>query len=494
MADKRADAWKLGAGWNETFEWYAKAILELQSREITDRTSWRYLAAMHGFRPDWWIGYGLIDDTTPLPSDDEQEAAWNQCQHGGYYFLPWHRGYLARFEAIVAAAVEKVGGPPGWKLPYWNYLDATNPDARRIPDAFLEEFMPDGVTANPLSNLPRFGQTVLGPEPGFGIDDITLDAMAEPDFSGSVSFGGPETSGFDHWGIGNGALESNPHGAVHVLVGGAPPVNPGLGYMSRFETAGLDPIFWLHHCNLDRLWEAWLGKAGVHPETGQAWLDGPFAPDKPFLLPTLDGTGLKPFTSRETLRGGSLYVPYDDLTAGTGVTPAPGAAAVAIRQGPATMANPKLIGANDRQLELGDAPAATVVRIAAAEHGGVATAMGPGEAAVAAGRLYLRLENIRGADVAGGIAAYLNPPSATELPDANKAGGAALFGLGAASDVDGGHGGNGISLTFDITDLARRLAAEGNFDPEHLDVKVKATHSGGDDKPVTVERVTVLRG
>ena len=33
--------------------------------------------------------------------------------------------------------------------------------------------------------------------------------------------------------------------------------------MAEFNTAGLDPVFWLHHCNLDRLWDVWIDKWGV---------------------------------------------------------------------------------------------------------------------------------------------------------------------------------------------------------------------------------------
>lgn len=29
-------------------------------------------------------------------------------------------------------------------------------------------------------------------------------------------------------------------------------------------TAALDPIFWLHHANIDRLWEVWLGDNAEH--------------------------------------------------------------------------------------------------------------------------------------------------------------------------------------------------------------------------------------
>lgn len=498
MADKRADAWKLGAGWNETFEWYAKAILELQSRDITDRTSWRYLAAMHDFNKDDWVGLGLIEASTPLPPDDEMKAAWFQCQHGSYYFLPWHRGYLAGFEAIIAAAIEGLGGPPAWKLPYWNYLDTTNPDARKIPTAFLDPVMPDG-TPNPLHNLPRYGQTEIGPIPSFGVPDISLDAMGEPDWDGTASFGGPKTP-FHHVSfMGDppaGQLESDPHGLVHVLVGGSTDLdNAGDGYLSSFLTAGLDPLFWLHHCNLDRLWEAWIARPGSKFNPDAAWYDGPRAPDRQFLIPKADGSALVRFTPRDTLEGGVLYPVYDDLTRGTGAVGAPGAATVSTKQGAGAMAEPQIVAANEERLELGAVPVDTEVRLPAQAGQAMATTMGPDKAESEAGRLFLKLENVRGSSEGGVISVYLSaqPDAAGELPFDRLAGGAALFGLSAKSDVDAGHGGNGLTFIFDITDLARRLIAEGIFDPAKLDVKVRAVHKGGAANPVTVERVTLLK-
>jgi tyrosinase len=110
-------------------------------------------------------------------------------------------------------------------------------------------------------------------------------------------------------------------------------------------------------------------------------------------------------------------------------------------------------------------------------------------------RLFLKLENIRGSAEAGGVKAYVNLPAdvGDELPQDHVAGSAALFGLSAESDVDGPHGGNGITVVFEITNLAQRLIDRGDFDPRHLRVKVVAAHGGGDLDPVTVDRVSVLR-
>ena len=52
------------------------------------------------------------------------------------------------------------------------------------------------------------------------------------------------------------ALEGALHGKVHMAVGGnmAGPSSPS------------DPLFWLHHANIDRLWAAWQSKhAGQDP-------------------------------------------------------------------------------------------------------------------------------------------------------------------------------------------------------------------------------------
>ncbi len=65
-----------------------------------------------------------------------------------------------------------------------------------------------------------------------------------------------------------GAFELTPHGTVHNGVGGD---------MSSFETAARDPIFWTHHCNLDRLWNVWLARPVTeNPPSAGAWANQMF--------------------------------------------------------------------------------------------------------------------------------------------------------------------------------------------------------------------------
>src|SRR5918999_5772593 len=109
---------------------YANAVKVMQERSADDPTSWAFQGAIHG-------AYAA-----PPPG-----AAWNMCQHQGWFFLPWHRMYLHFFERIVRAAVLEAGGPEDFAIPYWNY-DKASP-GNTIPLGFRTDELPDG-TENPL--------------------------------------------------------------------------------------------------------------------------------------------------------------------------------------------------------------------------------------------------------------------------------------------------------------------------------------------------------
>lgn len=88
MTGIRRDVNQGGTVWNETLIWYSKAVGHLYSLPITDRTSWRYLAAIHGINKSGWISAGVLSAKDPLPPTSETEEMWDQCQHGTWYFLP----------------------------------------------------------------------------------------------------------------------------------------------------------------------------------------------------------------------------------------------------------------------------------------------------------------------------------------------------------------------------------------------------------------------
>jgi tyrosinase len=65
---------------------------------------------------------------------------------------------------------------------------------------------------------------------------LSLDVLSETSYGPQGAIGGF-----------NQDLDNGLHGNVHVMVGG--PKNMGF-----IPDAAQDPIFWMHHCNIDRLW------------------------------------------------------------------------------------------------------------------------------------------------------------------------------------------------------------------------------------------------
>ncbi|MBK4738139.1 tyrosinase family protein [Noviherbaspirillum pedocola] len=139
----------------------------------------------------------------------------NYCPHDTAYFLAWHRGYMYYFERQL----QIVSGDPNLALPYWDYY--TNPN---IPSEFT-----DPASGNPLY-VARSGTNVY-------------NALDLSPFASTVwNFQRGTTNAFEP------KLESAPHNPVHNLIG---------NFMANVMTSPTDPIFYLHHCNIDRLWHAW---------------------------------------------------------------------------------------------------------------------------------------------------------------------------------------------------------------------------------------------
>ena len=147
----RRNVYKLpGGDWDPTILWYARAIADMQTRPINNPTSWRYQAAIHDYTRN---ADPNAKSSDRLPSATDQRTFWAQCQHGSWYFLPWHRIYLAYFEQVVAATVQRLGGPPIGRCRTGN-SDTANPNARKLPPAFRALTLPNGKP-NPLRIAAR---------------------------------------------------------------------------------------------------------------------------------------------------------------------------------------------------------------------------------------------------------------------------------------------------------------------------------------------------
>ena len=191
---------------------------------------------------------------TPAPGETPNTATRNAA-HRGSAFLPWHREFILRFEQDLQDAM----GDTNFGLPYWDWAadaalpDPTNPDQAVV---WRDDLM--GGQGNPVTTGPfRQGEWTIVPSGSLvrqfgGSSAPTLPTQDEVNAALQIT-----TYDTPPWHRGSASSFRNQlegwvsgpalHNRVHVWVGGS--MLPG--------TSPNDPIFFLHHCNVDRLWALW---------------------------------------------------------------------------------------------------------------------------------------------------------------------------------------------------------------------------------------------
>lgn len=524
QAKLRCNIYQLGGTWVGPILWYARAVKAMKAKPLNDPTSWTFYGAIHGIWRDLWNFYGITSPTDPDPDQADTDTYLDQCQHQSWYFLPWHRGYLMALENVIRNEIKNLGGPhEDWALPYWNYFGSGQ---NTLPPEFQSPDWPDGNGDNPLFVAQRWGP--MGGTQPFGISTVTnLTPLGDPVFTGpggsvNIGFGGPET-GFSWSGENSGGVENNPHNFVHGLVGGRSPTQafpdgtPLPGLMSNPLSAALDPIFYLHHCNIDRLWESWnnfpLGKSGPLPTswknpTQAKWLKGPASiGEREFAMPNPDGSTWV-FKPEEMESIADLGYGYDSLTPGAAAVPPISvvarmtnlgiAARTAAAVEEATMGEndkSEMIGASDGGLSLsGTEVRRTTVKTMPDARARVSESL-TGARAAAPDRVFLNLENITGLDDATIFQVYVGLPEGA-VPQENQtylAGGVSLFGARQASDPAGKHAGSGINATLEITEIVDKLHLEGNFDVGELSIQIVPFDDIPASAKVKIGRISLYR-
>ena len=477
----RRDIWELeeSGAFDPITLAYANAIKAMQARPASDPTSWRFQSAIHG-------AYAA-----PPPGAD-----WNQCQHQGWFFLPWHRMYLYFFERIVRAAALAAGGPADFAIPYWNY-DRPFP-GNTIPIGFRTQTLPDG-TPNPLFLAsPRRRASLMA---GGQLDPSVTspaNALSQTDFtSPAMGFGGGKV-GPQHFGnfSNTGALEQTPHNDIHVELVGANPVGQCQGgFMIDPNCAALDPIFWLHHANIDRLWNVWLASGGtrVNPPDS-SWRNTSFV--------FYDETGAEVTMSVDEVldSAAQLGYAYDDLPSFRMAPPPP-------EDAPGGGGPPELVAATDESLTLAGGSASVQIGVPQDTQETFRTAAAPGP-----GRVLVGLEDIQ-AEINPGVVygVYLNLPSEGGDRHRHHIGNVSLFGIEKMNDPDTRHeGAPGFRHVFDATKVAGELFEQGDWDPAAVTVTFEpievlpppgeeATWDAGEAErtsvpPVEIGRVSLFAG
>jgi tyrosinase len=213
------------------FQKYATAVGKMHQLPQTDRRNWHRQAEIHA----------------------------DFCKHGQLSFLHWHRHYLSYFEAICA----ELSGDANFALPYWNWSKKSGvipAPFYDIPELNVEHWNDPGVyngqSWGPVDTIAKRalakGKGLLNdPTRGGSFTSATIDGIkALP--NANLFFRG---------------LEGTPHNSGHVVAGAT--ASGKWGHIGS-GLSPLDPIFWLHHCMVDRVWAEWQ-KSHTTPDPGETY-------------------------------------------------------------------------------------------------------------------------------------------------------------------------------------------------------------------------------
>jgi tyrosinase len=198
--------------------------------------------------------------------------------HWSIGFCAWHRQYLRAFERALQRMV------PGVTLPYWDWTDHAGASTRLFVDSFLGSLrtgqpapLTDSAFRFPLAEderpawwPPHASPYLLRPELAGrfgrqlhrGSEQITWPPPAALDqFMEQYVVEGPdgEHAFWYFWifleagwvRLATGARRVPTHNTAHGFIG---------GHMSLPSVSPNDPVFWLHHANVDRLWGNWQAR------------------------------------------------------------------------------------------------------------------------------------------------------------------------------------------------------------------------------------------
>jgi tyrosinase len=218
-----------GLAWNDPIvETYRDGVDQLKKQPPTDKTGWAGLATIHGSNP----------------------GAYHFCPHGNWYFLPWHRAFTVMYERFI----RKLTGNNDFALPFWDWT--SNP---RMPAVFTAAKLPNGKPNALFVDDKDFGMTwkrtwpATKPMPANIVGPTVLrQILNSADYE---EFGTSRPQGQNNtnpsWVLKRtgmqGVLEGTAHNNVHNNIGGWMPS----------ASSPRDPIFFMHHCNIDRIWAVW---------------------------------------------------------------------------------------------------------------------------------------------------------------------------------------------------------------------------------------------
>ncbi|KAJ3165669.1 hypothetical protein HDU88_003862 [Geranomyces variabilis] len=164
-------------------------------------------------------------------------------------FLPWHRGMLSLLEFWLSSNCGWTGG-----LPYWDWtLDSQAPQNSVILSSKWFGGNGNPAQQNCITNGQFTDVRTVFTNPGTSncihrFFNVNNQPAAGPTLINSVAQQALMQNSRTSYASFRNNFESQPHNAVHSSIGGD---------MFVVTISPNDPLFYLHHANVDRMWSIW---------------------------------------------------------------------------------------------------------------------------------------------------------------------------------------------------------------------------------------------
>jgi hypothetical protein len=243
-------------------EEFGRFVMALDS--LQKSPDWTRICGIHG------LTFTSGDKGVLCPTDTKTVAMITglgepqYCPHGVKQFLAWHTVYLLEFEFLLNKYNKSVN-KKFICLPWLDVPKIANTNCEFLSSPLITILFDSKTISiqNPLArgNIYRYGSMTQTTRKGYlnptnrtqtnqmaSVAQDLLNSLYISNYESLSSIDVPK----NRTTITNYVPLENPHNQCHTSIGGKG------GSMSNVTTAAHDPIFWLHHCNIDRFFYNWM--------------------------------------------------------------------------------------------------------------------------------------------------------------------------------------------------------------------------------------------
>ncbi|KAJ3310714.1 hypothetical protein HDV04_004670 [Boothiomyces sp. JEL0838] len=239
-------------------------------RQLSNQQQQAYLKAVQQLKARPAGG----NDPSTWNFDQFAQTHWDyqSNNHGTPMFFPWHRMFVLQYEKALRSI------DPSITQPYWDWtLDSQHPQSSDIFHS--QNFGGNGQSGNCVQDGVSAGWSSVIFKPSCLKRCSSFSTFYSPE-----ALTGLINQALDYKSLHN-AIENGPHASVHNQVGGT------CGDFGSMASAA-DPIFFLHHAMVDKIWSKWQSACTTNINSFEANPNSPMPPFNGVVNDVFDTNGL----------------------------------------------------------------------------------------------------------------------------------------------------------------------------------------------------------